>query len=70
MSFSPEQKQWYYFTFPNGSENRNRYVKFFGTYSEAREQMFNHFGNKWAFQYNEKGFAGQIEMFGLQEIKL
>lgn len=65
-----DKKQWYYFTFLYGSKNRNKYVKFYGTYSEAREQMFKHFGDKWAFQYDEKEFAGQIEMFGLQEIKL
>lgn len=65
-----DKKQWYYFTFTFTSENRNKYVKFFGTYSEAREQMFKHFGNKWAFQYDEKEFASQIEMFGLQELKV
>lgn len=64
------KKQWYYFTFLYGSENRNKYVKFFGTYSEAREQMFSHFGDKWGFQYTEKEFAGQIEKFGLQELKV
>lgn len=32
--------------------------------------MFKHFGDKWAFQYDEEQFAGQIEMFGLQELKI
>lgn len=70
MAFSEEQKQWYYFTFLYVSENRNKYVRFYGTYSEARKKMLKHFGNKWGFQYTEKEFAGQIEKFGLQEIKL
>lgn len=65
-----QEKQWYYFTFASASEYGNKYVKFYGTYSEAREQMLKHFGDKWAFQYDEKGFAGQIEMYGLQEIEL
>ena len=70
MAFSEEQKQWYYFTFLYGSEYRHNYVRFYGTYSEAREQMFEYFGDKWAFQYDEKEFAGQIEKFGLQEIEI
>lgn len=65
-----QEKQWYYFTFASASEYGNKCVKFYGTYSEAREQMFKHFGDKWAFQYDEKEFAGQIEMYGLQEIEL
>lgn len=65
-----EEKQWYYFTFACNSENRNKYVKFYGTYSEAREQMIKYFGVKRVFQYDEEVFTGKIEMFGLQEIKL
>ena len=47
------EQGWYYFTFGYGQEHSGHYVKFFGTYAEAREQMINAYGHKWAFQYSE-----------------
>jgi hypothetical protein len=62
-------KQYYYFTFCYGDhEYRNCFIKFYGTYSEAREKMVNRFGIKWAFQYNEEEFKDQIEKFNLKEV--
>lgn len=47
-------KQWWIFTFCSGQKYGGRYVKFYGTYSEARDQMFEHFGVDWGFQYSEE----------------
>ena len=47
-------KQWWYFTFGLGQEHAGHYVKFFGAYEDARQQMVDHYGLKWAFQYSEE----------------
>jgi hypothetical protein len=31
--------------------------------------MFERFGDKWSMQYSEKDFEGQVEEYGLKEIK-
>jgi len=48
-----EQRMWYYFTFGSGQKHCGHYVKRFGTYGEARQQMVDKYGDKWAFQYSE-----------------
>ena len=61
----------YYFTFMlKQGKLQNRYVKIEGTYSETREEMYEMFGDKWAFQYDEKEFLPQIEEFRLSELSL
>lgn len=50
-------KQYWIFTFGQGEEygaNRGKAVKIAGTYKEAREIMFEKYGNKWCGQYSEK----------------
>lgn len=65
------EEQNYYFTFMLRQEElKDKYVKVFGTYNEARAKMVNNFGIEWAFQYTEKEFLPQIEMFGLTELKI
>lgn len=44
------------FTFGCGQENAGKYVKIHGTYSSARERMFERFGDKWAFQYTAEEY--------------
>lgn len=44
-----EGKQWYYFTFGVGQKHAGHYVKFFGTYMEARHRMVKEYGLAWAF---------------------
>ena len=44
--------EYYIFTFGQGQEHAGHYVKIFGTYGEAREKMFDRYGEKWAFQYS------------------
>lgn len=53
-----ESKRWWIFTFGCGQKNAGHYVRFFGTYGSARQQMFDHFGDEWAFQYAEEEFNG------------
>ena len=48
-----EEKKWYYFTFGSNQKHCGHYVKRFGTYGEARQQMFDKYGDNWAFQYSE-----------------
>ena len=48
------EPQWWIFTFGSGQPNGGHYVKFYGTYGEARDKMFAKYGNKWGFQYSEK----------------
>lgn len=49
-----EKREWYYFTFGYGQEHQGHYVRFFGTFWEAREKMFEEYGDDWAFQYSEE----------------
>jgi hypothetical protein len=48
-------------------------MTFWGTYEEARAKMVAHFGDKWAFQYDESGWTidgkTQAEIYGYTEIK-
>lgn len=59
----------WYFTF--GTDERglqNSYVKIEGTFDEAREKMFEAFGDQWAFQYSEEQFLPQITAYNLEEL--
>ena len=47
-------KDWY-FTFGIGDINSMKYVRITASsYDAAREEMFNRYGSKWAFQYSEE----------------
>lgn len=62
-------RQWF-FTFGCNTENRNKYVRVIARdYENARRIMFDHYGAKWGFQYDEEQFKGQIEQFGLSELE-
>lgn len=49
-----EEKQWWIFTFGCGQRHEGKYVKIYGTYSEARNKMFDKYGKEWGFQHSEK----------------
>lgn len=49
-----EEKQWWTFTFGDGQQHEGMYVEIYGTFESARRKMFERYGAKWAFQYNEK----------------
>ena len=60
----------FYFTFGCGSDNANCYVEIQAEdYGKAREIMFEHYGDKWAFQYDSAEKAGVME-FGLYRLSL
>lgn len=61
--------KWYFTFCMDDEEHCNDYAVFEGTYEEARKKMFERFGRCWAFQYSEEDFKGQVEKFGLREIK-
>lgn len=46
-----ETPQWWIFTFGQGQRNAGHYVKYYGTYGEARDKMISKYGLQWAFQY-------------------
>ena len=48
-----ERGNWY-FTFGCCQEHAGHYVRIFGTFGEARMEMFRRHGSSWAFQYSEK----------------
>ena len=46
-------EQWWYFTFGWDQPRQGHYVKIYGTYETAREEMLKRYGRVWAFQYSE-----------------
>lgn len=54
MKGKKEKKANWYFTFGSGQAHDGCYIKFFGTFNEAREKMVNAFGLKWSMQYSEE----------------
>ena len=52
-----EKRQWWVFTFGCGQQHENCYVKIYGTFGEARTEMFNNYGEEWAFQYSEERWS-------------
>jgi len=50
---NPDNQTWWIFTFGSNQPNAGHYVKFFGTFQEARQQMVDKYGLTWAFQYSE-----------------
>lgn len=62
--------QTWYFTFGYGQKNAGHFVKFSGTYSEARDKMFDAFGTEWAFQYSEEEWMESISREVCTEIEL
>lgn len=49
-----DKEQYWYFTFGYGHENAGYCVKIKGSYGEARQKMFDRFGDQWCFQYSEE----------------
>ena len=60
-----EKRQDWFFTF--GNDKINKYHVINGSYNEARYEMFNRFGEDWAFQYDSAKAAG-VDEFGLKRI--
>lgn len=48
-----EKKETWIFTFGHGQLHEGRFVKFYGTFGEARSKMIDRFGAEWGFQYSE-----------------
>lgn len=62
-------KPWF-FTFGCGQEHANKYVRIFASdHENARRLMFDHYGQKWSFQYDEKDFEGQPQEYGITELE-
>ena len=66
-----EQRQYWYFSFNlDHPFFAGHYVTFYGTYAEAREEMLEYFGKKWAFQYSsaEKLGVGRWNLKKLERL--
>lgn len=61
--------KWYFTFMSRQTLLATRFVCFEGTFAEARKQMFDNFGEMWAFQYNEEEFKRQSELYELKELK-
>lgn len=48
-----DERRWWYFTFGCGQKHAGHYVRFYGTFDEARQKMFTAYGSEWAQQYSE-----------------
>ena len=69
---APEEPKYWIFTFGCGSPKAGMATKIFGTYDEARQKMFEIYGDKWAFQYSEENWeemkADRIRMYPMSRI--
>ena len=61
-----EVRNWV-FTFGVGEPGAGFFVELRGTFHETRTEMFRMFGNKWAFQYEDRKDAG-VEEYGLTKL--
>lgn len=64
-----EPKQDWIFTFGCGTAHRQKFVKIYGTFKEARDVMYAKFGTKWAFQYPSMEAAG-VKEYNLVEMPI
>ena len=55
------ESEYWIFTFGCGQEHGGRFVKIYGSYSEARQKMFDRYGKKWAFQYSAKEWDKNVQ---------
>jgi hypothetical protein len=68
VGMDTEEKRHWYFTFGGCHFHHNGYVKIYGTYGDAREQMVEWFGTHWAFQYKSAEEAG-VDEFNLRQVE-
>lgn len=68
-SENESQENWY-FTFGSNHAHPNGYVRLFGTFNSAREEMFRRFGPKWSMQYDEETFLPQIKCYNLYQVRI
>lgn len=62
-----EEAQDWIFTFGSAHAHPNGFVRIFGTWSSAREEIVRRQGLAWSFQYKNEEEAG-VTKYGLQEV--
>lgn len=70
MHSNKEEPQDWFFTFgcgQYGGRLQNKFVRIYGRHEEARAQMVEEFGFKWALQYDSEAAAG-VKEFRLTEL--
>lgn len=65
-----DKRQNWIFTFGDGQQNAGHFVKFFGTFDEAREQMFEKYGSEWCFQYTEEEWNDYVKEAEEQALRI
>lgn len=63
-----EIEQSWLFTFGFGHAHPNKFVRIFGTFFSAREEMMRRFGPQWAFQYPAEK-EQELKRFFITELK-
>lgn len=67
---SPAKKCNWYFTLGHGHEHFPGYVKIYGTFESARDEMIRRHGQKWCWQYSESQAERAIFCFdNIKEVK-
>ena len=61
LAVQGDNETWWYFTFGCGQIHAGYYVRFFGTFVEARRKMFERYGDRWAFQHSEQDWLAWEE---------
>lgn len=61
LAVQDDKRIWWYFTFGCGQLHAGHYVRIFGTFGEARKEMFSRYGGAWAFQYSEQDWLEWVE---------
>lgn len=55
------KNEWWIFTFGANQKNAGHYVKIYGTFNDARQEMFRRHGDSWAFQYSLAEWSDHVE---------
>lgn len=63
-------KQNWIFTFGCGQKHEGYYVKIYGTYDEARQEMISRYGREFAFQYSEEEWDKWVKQAEEQAIAI
>ncbi len=67
---SEELERSWIFTFGCGQKHAGHYVKIFGTFNSARNEMIRRYGTDWCFQYTEEEFFNNNVPNYLRETEL
>lgn len=59
-AINTERQNWI-FTFGGNKLHEGKYIKIFGTWCEARNEMLVRYGTDWGFQYSEEEWEAYVK---------